>query len=604
MSRHRFHIAPLKRLCLAGLIALQMVLPVKALDGLSFSVASDDKRLTRALREASILVQSRPDATSDPLDLYSAARADYQRLLSALYAQGYYGSTIHILIDGKEAADLSPIDAPARILQIQIAIDPGPRFTFGQARMKPYAPGTHLPPAYRDGKLAQATAIQDAARAGIDGWRQLGHAKAMVVGQSITADHESHKLDAEILLDAGPKLRFGDLHLTGNERMRANRILRISGFRSGQEFDPDSLTRMVDRLRRTGIFRTVALNELAEPNPDGSLDLTLDVAEELPHRFGFGAQVSSADGADLSAFWLHRNLLGGGERLRLDGVVRALGSDNDVTSYELGARLDRPATPTTDSSAFLSARYRQTDWFGFDLRSLDLGFGLTRTFSDQFVAEAGLSYQNSTLDGFGQSQRFQTFSLPVELKFDRRNDDLLPTKGSYLKLSATPFWGFGATGSGAQLKADARFYHGFGAEDRLVLAGRLQAGTVTGTSLSVTPPDYLFFSGGGGTVRGHPYQSLGVTSGGSAHTGGLSFLGLSAEVRRTLNDKLGAALFYDAGYVSDASFFGGTSAWQSGIGIGLRYDTIVGPVRLDIATPLSGTTGDGVQVYVGIGQAF
>lgn len=600
------HKPAVRSLCLAGLIGLPLAAPVGALDGFTFTVAGPDKKLGRALRQASILVQSQPDDTSDPLDLFSGAQADYQRLLGVLYAQGYYAPSIHILVDNREAANLSPIDAPSSISTIAVTVDPGPRFTFGQARMKPYAPGTHLPPTYRDGKPAYSTAISDAAQAGVDGWRQLGHAKASVVGQSITADHAARRLDAEILLDSGPKLRFGNLHLTGNNRMRSERIRRISGFESGTVFDPDTLTDMVDRLRRSGVFRTVSLNEADRPNPDGTLDLTLDVNEELPHRYGFGAQASSADGADLSAFWLHRNLLGGGERLRFDAIVRGLGDDDKQPSYELGARIDRPATPTTDSSAFLLGRYEKSDWFDLDLTTLTLGFGLTRVFSDQFKAEAGLSYVHSTLEDFSFRQRYEVLALPVKIELDRRDNDFMPTEGQFLSASVTPFYGFGTTGSGAQLKGDARAYKAFGANDRFVLAGRLQAGTVVGSSLDDTPPDYLFFSGGGGTVRGHPYQSLGVSlaSLGGTQVGGMSFIGLSGEMRAALNDTLGAAVFYDAGFVSDDSFFGGASGWHSGAGIGLRYDTLVGPVRLDIAAPVSGTTGDGIQIYVGIGQSF
>lgn len=596
----------LRGLCLAGLISLPLAAPVGALDGLTFTVAGSDKKLDRALRQASILVQARPDETSDPLDLFSGAQADYQRLLSVLYSQGYYSGAIHILIDGREAADLSLVDSLGQISTIAVTVDPGPKFTFGQARMKPYAQGTRLPPTYRDGKPAYSTAISDAAQAGIEGWRQLGHAKAGVVGQAITADHATHKVDAEVLLDSGPKLRFGDLHLSGNERMRSERIRRISGFESGTVFDPDAMAKMVDRLRRTGVFRTVSLSEADQPNSDGSLDLSLELKEELPRRYGYGAQASSTDGADISAFWLHRNLFGGGERLRLDGIVRALGSDDRSESYELGARIERPGTPTTDSSAFLLGNYSDEDWFDLDLTSLTLGFGLSRDFSDQFSADVGLNYVRSTLGDASFESEYELIALPIEVELDRRDDELNPTKGRFLSAALTPFYGFGTTGSGAQIKADARIYKTLGANDRVVLAGRLQAGTVAGSSIEDTPPDYLFFSGGGGTVRGQPFQSLGVSlaSLGGAQVGGMSFVGVSGEVRAAWNDSLGAAFFYDAGYVSDDSFFGGNSGWHSGAGFGLRYDTFVGPVRLDIATPISGTTGDGVQIYVGIGQSF
>ena len=78
----------------------------------------------------------------------------------------------------------------------------------------------------------------------------------------------------------------------------------------------------------------------------------------------------------------------------------------------------------------------------------------------------------------------------------------------------------------------------------------------------------------------------------------------SAEVRARVTPKIGVVGFVDAGYVGATDFAGGDGDWHSGAGLGLRYDTGFGPIRLDVATPVGGDTGDGVQVYVGIGQSF
>ena len=105
-------------------------------------------------------------------------------------------------------------------------------------------------------------------------------------------------------------------------------------------------------------------------------------------------------------------------------------------------------------------------------------------------------------------------------------------------------------------------------------------------------------------MRGQPYQSLNVDQGGGAASGGRSFLGLSAELRAKVTDSISLVGFADAGYIGSESVYDGSGRWHSGAGLGLRYDTSVGPIRLDIAGPLTGSTGEGVQVYIGIGQAF
>lgn len=598
----------LHALVLAGILSLPLSQPAVGLDSLVTVFATPDNKLKRALAAASLVVQGRPDTASDPLEIFTAARSDYARLLSALYAEGYYAAQVHIFLDGREASEIPATDAPTTISAVRIEVDPGQRFRFGKARMRPYAPGTRLPPAYRDTKIAYSTAIVDAAEAGIVGWRKLGYAKASVSAQSIVADHRTGTVDSEIMLDAGPKLRFGTLHIIGRDRMTEQRISRIAGYRPGKDFDPALLDKMVDRLRQTGVFRTVSVAEAADPGPDGTLDITLNLEEEPLHRFGFGAQISSADGADLSAFWLHRNLFGGGERLRFDGAILGIGNSGDVVGLDFGARIDRPATPAADSTAFVAANIKRLELFDLEFRDYSLGFGLSRVLSDALTVDVGLTYAAQSLQDPTFQDKFAVLALPVSVTLDRRNDKLAPNKGSYLKFSVTPFNGFGTTDSGAQFKAEARAYRGFGPEKDLVLAGRFQLGTVVGTALLDTPPDYLFYSGGGGTVRGHPFRSLGVSvarSGTSSNlSGGLSFIGLSGEVRKTFTEKIGAVAFYDAGYISASSAFSGSWQWQAGAGLGLRYETGLGPVRLDLAVPVAGTTGDGLQVYVGIGQAF
>uniref|UniRef100_A0AAN0MDV5 Uncharacterized protein n=1 Tax=Yoonia rhodophyticola TaxID=3137370 RepID=A0AAN0MDV5_9RHOB len=96
-----------------------------------------------ALDDASLLRQLDDDA--DPQDYVAAARADYRRLLTALYAEGFYGGTVSITVNGTEAAALSPLAAPGAINEVVITVDPGPRFRFGQTNIEPVAPATAIP---------------------------------------------------------------------------------------------------------------------------------------------------------------------------------------------------------------------------------------------------------------------------------------------------------------------------------------------------------------------------------------------------------------------------------------------------------------------------
>ena len=141
--------------------------------------ASDEvKTVLRAASLIQALKQEEGNPTAE--DLIAAAQADYRRLLTALYTQGFYGGQISILVDGREASTISPLATPTSIGEIIIDVDTGPQFTFGTASVAPIPAGTVLPEEFRTGQPAASTAIEDAARTGVSAWRDAGHAMAQI----------------------------------------------------------------------------------------------------------------------------------------------------------------------------------------------------------------------------------------------------------------------------------------------------------------------------------------------------------------------------------------------------------------------------------------
>ncbi|MFP1645295.1 autotransporter assembly complex protein TamA [Pontitalea aquivivens] len=580
--------------------------PAQALDRFAFDTPGADADLHDLLAAASLTREAATADVTDPQGLFAAARADYGRILGALYAEGYYSAVISIRIDGRETAAIPPLDAPASIRAVDIVITPGPRFDFARAAIAPIAPGTDLPDGFAPGKPARSGQIVAAATAGIDGWRRQGHAKARVAGQTITADHRAQTLDPAIALDPGPRVRFGTLRTSGYDRLDPRRLAKIAGFPTGEVFDPAKLDQVRARLRRTGIFSSVTLTEAEALSPGPVLDADLAVVEQKPRRIGFGGELSTLDGLTVSGYWLHRNLLGGGERFRIEGEVAGIGGTTGGEDYTLGLRIDRPATLSPDTSAYLETEIARVETDDYLSDEFSFGLGFDHIFNDRLTASAGLRYSIAKVRENGSRRTFEQLALPLNLTFDNRDNALDATRGYYAAADLTPFLGLGTTGSGAQIKADLRGYRGFGADDRFVIAGRAQIGAVYGSTLLETPRDYLFYSGGGGTVRGQPYESLGVNvlRGGDQRTGGTKFLALSGELRADVTRNIGVVAFYDAGYVGAVDFFDDAGDWHSGAGLGLRYNTGIGPIRLDVAAPVSGGTEDGVQIYLGIGQAF
>lgn len=594
------------RLTVSGLtvclVLLGLSAPVHATDVRLIAEGASDG-ITDDLSAASLTLTAAKEEGALPQDLLAAARADYARLIGVLYSKGFYGPVISIRVDGREAAAISPYEAPAVIGRIVLNVETGPRFNFGRAEVAPLAPGTELPERFAVGRTARSTVIGDAARAGVDGWRAIGHAKAGIAGQSVVADHNDSTLDVVIRLDPARQLTFGKLLVDGKSRTKPKRIQDIAGLREGEVFSPDELRRVANRLRRSGVFRSVTLTEAETANPDGSLDIEAMLVDEKKRRLGFGAEVSSLEGLAISGYWMHRNLFRGAERLRIEGEVSGIGGDSGGIDYRLGASLTRPATFTPDTSLALSAEAEVLDEPEYYEEKIGVQGGLIHQYTDALEVGAAVALRYAEVDDDLGIRSFTHLSTPLHVTWDRRDDALDPASGFYLNAAGEPFVEVSNGTPGARLTFDGRGYYPLGG-NRVVLAGRVQLGSVLGADLDEVPPDMLFFSGGGGTVRGQPYQSLGVDLGGDDTVGGRGFAAVSAEVRVGLSDKIGLVGFADMGVVGDDSFPGSGGDWHSGAGIGLRYNTGIGPIRLDVAAPTGGNTGDGVQFYIGIGQAF
>jgi len=539
----------------------------------------------------------REDSTG--ADVVAAARADYRRVLEVLYANGYFDTEISVRVNGREAADISPFAEFSTLPDVSIIVSAGPAFRFGTTRITPLAQDTDLPDEFREGAPARAGTVRQAVAAGVEGWRDAGHPRAELSRQELRARHVQRELDVILGLEPGPQLRFGALQVDGAERITPRRVRKIAALPTGEVYSPKALEDAQRRLIDSGVFRSVLLRESETNNPDGSVDITAELQEEKLRRFGGGAEYGSSDGLSLSAFWLHRNLLGGGERLRFDAELSRQLEGTEALEYSVGVSLRRPATPRARTDLIVGAEISREDNDDFreDLINAELLFD--RAFTDALSVKSGLRFTATETDFKPGVKNFVTLGTPVEVTYDVRDFETDAKEGYYIKSELFPFYGTEDAESGVRFALDSRYFKSFGARQQLTLALRGQLGAVAGAGSGEVPESFLFLSGGSGTVRGQPYESLGLETP-NGTLGGTSFAAASLELRYDLQNAFGLVGFVDIGYVGEDDE--GDS--HSGAGIGVRYATPIGPLRLDVAAPVDGRTNDGIQFYFGIGQAF
>ncbi|MEM9732200.1 MAG: autotransporter assembly complex family protein [Pseudomonadota bacterium] len=576
--------------------------------------------LDTLLKSASALYAGRNKPVGGSAGLISRAKGDYRRLLAALYNGGRYGVSVSITVNGAEAANLNPGTQLPATSQVAVSVSPGPQYRFGTADVTNPAPPPVDPGdvtksfeeiGYIDGAPARATVVRQAGKLAVLQWQQQGHALAKVEGREARALHPQEQLNVTLRMNPGPKAYYGDVTVSGTERMDPAFVAYMAGLVPGEEYDPDTLKRAQERLDRLGVFSTRKLEAADNLNSNGLLPFDLVVSERKLRKIGIGATVSSVDGAGVEAYWLHRNLFGKAERLRLDAKFGGIGTSDalDEFDYALGGTLTQPGffSPDTDlvSNIFAKREFNET----FLETSAGGSIGVTHYLSKSTTLKGSFFGEVAEFeDAFGKRQ-FVTFGADGEAELDFRNSKVDPTTGTYFKANARPFYEGEFGNAALRMETEARAYLALGEENRTVLAGRVKLGALLGPSIAQTPPDQLFLTGGGNSVRGYAFKSIGIaqtnTNGGEDVAGGRSLLEGSLELRQRFTENLGAVAFVDAGLVESNSFVNLNEDLRVSVGLGLRYYTGLGPIRLDVAIPLDpGPDDPDFAVYAGIGQAF
>ncbi len=583
--------------------------------------AIDNKETKKLVEGASSLIADEDKPASGAAGLLAKARGDYRRILGALYADGRYGGTISIKVGGKEASDIPPDATLPNPAPVTISVDPGPQFLFATARVENMAPPPIDPKdvvdrpedqGFAPGDVARSTAIVKAERLAVDAWREQGHPKARIVSREVLADHNNNRVDATIEVDPDRRAVFGPVGVTGTERMDPEFVAFITGLQPGVEYDPDEIERARKRLSRLEVFRSARIEEAEAITSGGLLPITVAVQEQKLRRFGLGGSYSTLDGAGFEAFWLHRNLFGRAERLRFDARISGIGDqsyDPQDYSYLLGVSFTKPGvfTPDTDFISSLIGERKVLDAYTQTSVTADAGF--THVFSDELSGKITANISKSRFDDdFFGKRDFLTAGLLGGLTYDSRDSKVDPSRGYFLEGLLSPFYEFEYGNFATKFTAEGRTYYSFDADSRFILAGRLKLGTIVGAEVAELPPDQLFFAGGGGSIRGYAYRNVGVNvtrDGEDFVIGGRSLIESSVEARIRMTETIGVVGFVDAGYVGEESFPDFAENMRVGVGAGLRYNTGLGPIRLDFAVPLDPTDDDpDFAFYVGIGQAF
>lgn len=567
-----------------------------------------DKDLVKKLENASALKGDEDRPVSGSLGLMAKARSDREQLVAALYADARYEGVVTVTIDGKPLDELPP-DAEFKGPQpipVAITVSAGPKFTLGDIRLEGDAAGL-MSADYGliSGGDAGSGAVLKAEALIVRTLKEQGRPLAKVTDRQIVADHATSTLDVTLTVAAGPVAGYGATTVEGTEKVDRDFTEYMTGLKRGKQYSPQEISDARDRLLALEVFNSVTFKEADELDADGNIPIGVQVSERKPRYFGLGGTFSNTEGLGLEGYWGHRNLFGHAEKLRIDGAISGIGSNNlSDLNYNAGIMFEKPGVIGPASKFFASVKTVLEHPDAYDHFSVKGSTGLSYELDKKQTvsAEVALDYSRIT-DAFGK-HTYLIASIPLQYVYDNRDSRLNPTRGFRALAYAEPSYDILSGAAFLKLKGEGSAYQSLDTASKFVLAERVAVGSIVGTGLANVPADRRFYSGGGGSVRGYAYQGIGPKDFTGQPIGGLSFFETSVEMRIAVTDTIGIVPFVDAGTVSTKSV-PNFSDVKVGAGVGLRYVTPFGPLRIDAAVPLNRDPSDPhFGIYAGIGQAF
>jgi translocation and assembly module TamA len=576
----------------------------------------DNDESREAVAAASLLETLKAEPLDSVGALFERARKDRERIRRALNALGYFAAQVTVTVEGKSAEDLEAQDAvsaepPSRAIATEIRITRGRLFSLRELELQ------GIPTDVTEGLSRKKLKLEEGAPARsadivaanahiVEVLREKGYPLATIAKRTATADHAGAALDIAIQVAPGPKANMGNVTISGTEKVKAPFVAGLAPFEAGDAYQASLLRDFREEIERLNVFDAVTIEEAKELDAEGRLPLAVNVHERPRHLIGVAAGWSTFDGAALATYWEHRNLYGEAERLRIEAAAsRLLLNATDDYEYALATTLTLPAWPgpREEVNIRLGAVRERPDAYTRD--AIEFSTGWKRRFDKTMSVEVGIEFADAIEeDAFGERD-LTTVNLPLAFLYDTRNDPLEPVTGIRASAEIRPIMSLtGSSDISTRLLGQVSAYASLDDEAETVLAGRLALGITLASDIADLPNDLRFFSGGGGSVRGYPYQHLSPRNSQGEIVGGESLLEGSVEVRHWIRDDIGLALFADAGgaFTSNVPDMGEAGV---GLGAGIRYRTAVGPVRLDAAIPLDPRgTDSSFAVYVGLGQAF
>ena len=571
-----------------------------AVEGLTS--VGDPEALLQVFRQQSALEAERKKP-ANAAQIGRRAGADADLLTELLRSQGYYDAAVEPSTERAGGA-----------LRVVLTADPGAQYRFATVELPGLKAAGPDAAKLRDAfnvKAGDPVIASDVIAGGVALVQALGEegfAEAKLGDQDIEVNHQTHLATLILPVNPGPVARFGTIHVSGRPPFSARHVATIARFRRGDPFQRSKL----DDLRRALIQTTLVAGAEIQVVPvqgGRTVDINVRLEPAPSHTIAGELGYGTGQGVRAEASWTDRNFFNPEGAV----TVRAVAGTKEQlfgVQFRRSNFLQRDQTLNVQ----LSASHQKFD--AYEARTVDLAANIERLSNFIWQKKWTWSYGGEWLAtdergvfspaGIKDTKTFLIAALPLSFGYDGSDSLLDPTRGFRLSGRLSPeYSAHGDKLTYARVQFDASAYRPV--SDRVVVAGRLRLGTILGAGLFEMAPSRRFYSGGGGSVRGYGYQQLGPKDQDGDPIGGrgLAEFGLETRIRlKQFGGNFGIVPFFDGGSLTTKAL-PDFKDWRLAAGVGVRYYSSFGPIRIDVGVPLNRQKGDGpFAVTVSLGQAF
>jgi translocation and assembly module TamA len=510
-----------------------------------------------------------------------------QKVREALEPFGYYHGEIQTAMDRAEdrfrlVVTINP-NQPVRISTLKWTIQ-GPGME--NERFRKGLPEFPL----KEGDILRQDLYEEAKGTLKEKAQEAGYLDADFPVHLIDLSLEQNMARIELVMDTGPQYYFGDVTFVSPLPYPETFLKRYVAFRTGRAFNPQSLARTQLNFIKSDRFREADLEAVKEEAKDFRIPVRITLSPSKPKRFKVGVGYETDLGPGLLARYQDLNFLQGGHEinteLRISQRLQGLALDYVI-----------PRTGTIDDKMTLKGGYKREITDTYDSRSLFAQYEYEYNLGRGRLAAAYLQLLQSDYS-IASQQGVSTMAVPGVRFWQRRFDHPVhPTKGYRYALETRGSTSFlGSDGSFGQVLAQGNSMTPLGGGFSVLL--RFQGGiTVQNQPLINLPPTLRFFAGGDNSVRGYAYQSLGPQDTSGKVIGGRHLIVGSLEIEKAVSSTWGVAAFYDLGNAFDDAR---SIELKQGAGLGIRFYTPVGPIRVDLARQI-GESSPQFRLHLTIG---